>query len=282
MTTHPTRLLRPDALLQRLRPVTVATTARELRDATRLYHALALLRTHFPAELETEFSRAALQPLEWHRALGAVCALVEQHGWLPINWAALNEAWALWMQSAGDDDERGDHLAAYIYYIPVEMYGFSDHEKIFEFPPMELLRALLDKNVEVVSSDLLVAAELYDALEHDWGERQRQAAWQRLEQIERDPGRYASDAARFLPELARWACGNTGNPLLDHHFDPYNAGPWYTWAEELPRVRRWWQRARPVVDMFHRLMAWCEQDQANLTKLTHFFINGDNINDFDW
>lgn len=282
MSELPLRLLRPGALLQRLRPVSVTTAAQTLRDATRLHHSLSLLRTHFPAELTEEFGRAPLQPGDWHRPLGILCSLAEQQHWFPINWAALNEAWSLWMHM-DEPDDRGDQMAAYIYYIPVEMYGFTDHEKIYEFPPMELLRALLDENVGAVTSELLVQAELYDALDHDWGDRQRQAAWARLEQIESDPGRYApSDAARFLPELARWACAKTGNPLLDRHFDPFQHGPWYSWAEDLPRVRRWWQRARPVLEMFHRLLAWYEQDPTNLAKLTHYFIEGDNLNDLNW
>jgi len=276
------RITRPEALLKRLRPVTAGAATQMLRDATRLYHTLTLLRTHFPAEL-AESANEALQPTAWHRPLGLLCSLVEQNHWFPVNWNALNEAWALWMHTE-DHDDYGDHLAAYIYYIPVEMYGFTDHEKIFEFPPMELLRALLDQNVEAVRSDILVQAELYDALDV-WGDRERQSAWARLEEIESDPNRYApSDAVRFLPELARWACARTNNPLLDHHFDPYERGPWFTWAEDLPRVRRWWQRAAPVVEMLHRLMAWYEQDPANLAKLTRFFMEGDtnDLTEFDW
>ncbi|RMG72448.1 MAG: hypothetical protein D6722_05415, partial [Bacteroidetes bacterium] len=82
-------------------------------------------------------------------------------------------------------------------------------------------------------------------------------------------------------DLARWACGRTGNVLLDRHFDPYNHGPWFPWAEQ-ESLRTLWRRAAPVVDALERLMAWYRDDPARLTLLTKFLINGGSTDEFDW
>jgi hypothetical protein len=180
------------------------------------------------------------------------------------------------------EEEQGDHLAVFLHYLPVTLYGFTDGETLFEFPPMELLHALLANcEIHAVSSQLLIESEIYDNLEQ-WDEQNRTSAWQRLEQIEADPGRYP-EPVRWLPELARWACHRTGNFMLDQQFDPYHNGPWLTWREnDLLQVQTAWRRAKPVIEVFHRLMQWYEADSANLLKLADFLMQGGNCEQLDW
>ena len=64
----------------------------------------------------------------------------------------------------------------------------------------------------------------------------RAGVWERLRAIEADPGRYP-EPVRWLPELARYACGRTGNPILDCELDPGGQGPWFSWAADLEQVR---------------------------------------------
>jgi hypothetical protein len=145
---------------------------------------------------------------------------------------------------------------------------------------MELMRALLnDPFVEEVSPDLLTAVEIYDGLS-DWTEADRETAWERLRAIEADPGRYP-EPVRWLPELARWACGRTGNFILDQSFD-LNRGPWLSWQNDLEQVRTAWRRARPVIDQFHRLIDWVEADQSRLTLLTYALMEGTHYDHLEW
>ena len=71
--------------------------------------------------------------------------------------------------------------------------------------------------------------------------------------------------------------------MLDQVFDPYHDGPWFTWREsDLLQIKTAWRRARPVIDVFHRLMHWYETDTSNLMKLADFLMNGGNCNELDW
>ena len=110
-----------------------------------------------------------------------------------VDWVVLNDAWAGWVE---EPEENGDQLAWFLHYIPVRLYGFSQ-QTILEFPPMELMRVLLDSSAGAVSSELLIAAELYDSLDN-WTETNREAAWSRLHQIEADPGNSSIDMLRCV------------------------------------------------------------------------------------
>ena len=67
-----------------------------------------------------------------------------------VNWSALNEAWAWWMEKS---KENGDRLALFLSYIPVRHYGLNQ-DTILKFPPLELLSVLLDSSVEVASANV--------------------------------------------------------------------------------------------------------------------------------
>jgi len=272
-----TKNLKPWAILKRLRPVKLETLGRFVSNYHRLNLALKLIEKHFPEELKVydDVSKAS-----WWEVLAHLANLIERVEWFEVNWGALNEAWAWWMES---DDEDGEHLAVFLEYIPVTLYGFTEGENIFEFPPMELLHALLATQCEIktVSAQLLIDAEIYDELDEVWGETERERAWALLREIEADPGRYP-EPVRWLPELARWACHCTGNVILDRHFDPYQDGPWFTWAADLEEVKQAWRRAQPVIQAFHRVMQWSEADSTNIAELANFIMQGGNIDAFDW
>jgi hypothetical protein len=248
-----------------------------LGEYERLRLGLNLIHHHFPAALA---DYADLSGKSWWETLAHLANLVEEAQWFEINWPVLNEAWSYWMSEP--EEERGDHLAVFLHYLPVVLYGFTDTESLFEFPPMELLHALLARcEIHAVSAHLLVETALYDNLE-TWDERDRDSAWKVLEQIEVAPGRYP-EPVRWLPELARWACHRTGNVMLDQHFDPCHDGPWFTWREnDLRQIKTAWRRAKPVIDVFQRLMRWYETDPGRLMKLADFIMNGGNCHELDW
>jgi hypothetical protein len=115
----------------------------------------------------------------------------------------------------------------------------------------------------------------------EWTDQDRAAIWQRLESIEADPGQYP-EPVQALPPVARWVCARTGNFILDKCFDPYHDGPWFSWAEDLDRVKKTWQRAKPVLDYGYRLEQWYQNDPTNLNKLAQFLMEGTNYDEFDW
>jgi hypothetical protein len=268
--------LKPWALLKRLRPIQLTALTRQLRSYERLTLGLKRLKQYFP-EAFTDYTD--LSTTGWWQVLAHLVNLVEQERWFEVNWPALNQAWAAWIQ---EPQEGGDQLAVYLHYLPVTLYGFTDGETIFHYPAIELMHALLsDCEVQTVSSQLQLESEIYDLLDTGWGDNDRQAAWSLLHQIEADPGRYP-EPVRWLPELARWACHRTGNIMLDRPFDPHRDGPWLTWVHDLEQVKHAWHRTQPLRRALERLVAWCELDSTHIAKLAHFLIEGDSIDELTW
>lgn len=269
------RVLPPWSWLARLRPITVEAWFRWAQDYQRMVVGLKRIQAYFP---ETMSVYASVETASWYEILHHLSSLVEEAGWFPINWDALNEAWAVWMQDTEDDN--GDCLARYLHYMPVALFGFTPGS-LREYPPMELLYVLLAKDVEVVSERTATESGLYDTV-MEWDDSDRQATWELLHTIEADPGRWP-EAVRWLPALARWSCQEADNIFFNHHFDPYEGrGPWLTWDNDLEAINLAWRRAQSTVDMFHRLMAWYEKDSHNLSKLADFLIQGGPSDELDW
>src|SRR5512137_2760662 len=254
-------MLKPWALPARLRPATLqAAAVRRTQSYHRLARALRLVETHFPGQTAAYHDLAGVAG--WWVVLAGLLNRVEAEDWFEVNWPALNQAWN-YLQAKSQSD-HGDRLATYLDYMPVRLYGFGPARSIHDFPPLELLRVLLHQDPEAVRTDLEAVIKL--DLDH-WTVEDRAAAWDRLYAIDTDPGRYP-EPARWLPELARWACGATGNVILDQPFDPQRQGPWYAW-DLATSFQIAWRRARPVIRQSERLLAW-SQDTTNLITLTRF------------
>lgn len=276
----PRTQLRPWAPLHRLRPVKIETLTHQLNTYERTVTGLRLIETYFPHALA---DYGDLSQTGWWEILAHLNNLIEEAGWWEVNWTALNEAWAWWME---DPMENGERMALFLTTIPVRHYGLTQ-ETILKFPPLELLYILLDGAAGVASSDLLIALEWYDAIDQ-WHPSDRDAVWTRLHAIEANPGPYP-ETVRWLPELARWACRRTGNHLLDlegtiRWGDPNQDGSWLRWtsALEVEQTRSAWRRARPVIDQFRRLMTWYEADPNRLSLLADFLMEGINYDHLDW
>jgi hypothetical protein len=274
--------LSPRAIVKRLRPIRLVTINHYLGHYARLITALNLLERHFPYAVENAAMVVKVDPkgetgLGWWEVLAKVVNLAADRNWFAINWEALNEGWAWWVEQG----DNGDHLAVFLTYIPVKLYGFVG-EALFECPPMELLHVLLAPATEVnaVSIPLLEQARIDEELDEIWLEADRQRAWALLDTIENNPDQYP-EAVRWLPELARWACRRTGNVILDRQFSPYRDGPWFGW-DELPEVQRAWQRAEPVIHALDWVQTWAEADPANLAALARFLMRGSSTEPLNW
>jgi hypothetical protein len=273
--------LKPWATLQRLRQVRVSALADRLRGYSRTVTAVRLLAQHFPTALAA-YENLSGKPVWWD-LLADLINHAEELDWFEADWELLNLAWQSWMEQADDPD--GNAMAAFLRHIPVKLYGFTSGA-ILASPPIELFHALLSDQVQAVSANLLIALELYDThFEDVWGAPERTLAWQRLQEVEADPGRFP-EPVRWLPELARWACRTTGNPLLDLtlpalHLDRNWPPVPFTW-DDLETVRVAWRRAKPVIAQLERLEIWLKNDESRFIRLFEFFKEGKYDHEFDW
>lgn len=283
--SHPP-ILRPWAFLRRLRPVKVSTLAGRLREWRRSIAGLDLLRQHFPDTLR---AYDALTEPKWWEILAHLLNGVEESDGFEVDWNLLNQAWAWWME--GDEEgeaDQGNALAAFLVYLPLKLYGFSQSDLLHSTLPVQLLHALLSPQVQAVGTSLLLALEIYDQhFEEVWGAAERARAWEILGAVEQDPGRYP-EPVRWLPELARWVGHTTHNPILDlaagaNHPDTPDAWPpsRFTWANDLAEVQSAWRRARPVIYQLERLERWVEDDASRLSLLYTFFSEG-TYDQLDW
>lgn len=261
-------VLRPWRVLARFRPVTVRAAARRLREFYRLGQALGLVRRHQPALLSDE-----LAGLPWYQVLALFLEAVERANWFEIDVEVVDEAWQVWQY---DPDDEGDRLARYLVYIPLRLYGLGD---VSDEPVLELLRWLFSSRLSRLSHEVVVQADLHEFVE-GWDRAARERAWGWLVRIEEDPGRYP-EPARWLPELVRWACGRTGNYILDTCPGRGLNPPVFNW-DSVDEVRVAWRRARPVLEQYERLVTWLEQDEARLALLARCLIDGINYDHLDW
>lgn len=282
---HPP-ILRPWAFLRRLRPVKISTLAGRLREWRRSSASLELLQQHFP---ETLRAYDALTEPRWWEILAHLLNQVEENDWFEVDWNLLNMAWAWWMEEDGETGaDQGNALAAFLVYLPLKLYGFSQSDLLHATLPVELLHALLSPQVEAVTSSLLLALEIYDQhFEEVWGAVEQARAWEILRGVEQNPGRYP-EPVRWLPELARWVGHTTHNPILDLAAGAGNSdttAAWppsrFAWANDLAEVQSAWRRARPVIYQLERLERWIEADASRISLLYTFFSEG-SYDQLDW
>ncbi|MCP4992896.1 MAG: hypothetical protein GY934_03785 [Gammaproteobacteria bacterium] len=296
-------LIKLESWLRRLRPARAEVIGVRLQSYQRLVLALNLLRRLFPETFASEqrylssFSVLHQPPtskaedmtamghgllgVSWWEVLTRIIFQVQTEEWFEVNWPVLNDAFARWV--ADPAQNNGDHLAVYLHFLPIMLYGFTEKpEVLFEYPPAELLHALLsDCEVRQVSARTLEHAGLYHSFE-DWTEADKEGVWALLDTIDSDPGLWP-EAVRNLPEIARWACHKSGNIVLDRCFAPHDKGTvWLQWGDHLAAVKMATRRARPVMKAFHRLMDWYQAEPTRLSKLANFLIKGDDCNELNW
>jgi hypothetical protein len=190
----------------------------------------------------------------------------------------MNLSWISWINSPTKD--KGRHMAAFLEYVPVKLYGFSA-QSIVENKPMNLLQLFLYDKAEAYHKDLPQEAE-FPGDPENWGEKDREKAWTMLHRIEDDPGMYPMPV-RCLPELGRWVCKRTRNIILDYHFDPRLNGPRFRWdSPDLEQLKLAWRRAKPIVQQQKKLTEWYERDPSRLVLLTRFLIGADSYEQLDW
>jgi hypothetical protein len=267
-------MLKPWALLHRLRPAKLAAAGNVLHDYSYLCRALALMGLYFPPEYE---SYDDLSMVHWQDVLMDLIHLAEEGDYFEVDRLVIDGARDIFYEG----DKSG--LVRLLYNLPITLYGFSG-QNIFKYPPFELMRFLYgDENTLGAISSSLLDARMPDRLQdQEWDDDDRLSAWSLVHTIEANPDRYP-EPVRWLPQLVRWACGRTNNHILDRPWHPAEGWPnEFTW-DNLPEVRTAWRQAKPVIEQGDRLMKWYKQDkQQNLAKLAYFLTAGTHCDKLNW
>jgi hypothetical protein len=188
---------------------------------------------------------------EWSDLLRSVLEEVDGQ-WFEIDWEILDADY----QYAQEDPESGKSaFAAWLTYIPLKTWGFSDYDESWPeaYPALALLRGLLGDGT--FGEDFLVnLLEQYD-ITTDFTEVYSSQLWQRLDTA--DWSAYRSPLC-YLPDAARIACGRTGNVLLDssNYMEEEPLG--WTWADDLELARQTYAAAAPAVAKLKEFLRWCD------------------------
>ncbi len=276
----------PDDGPPRLKPQVVLKRFRLLKTATVYNH---LYGYHLLNQVDKFQGQAGLLQVpggddgDWEEALSCLCTLAARLNWFTVDWDLIDDLWRLGMELG---EEEQFHIAShFLFLLPLRLFGWSP-EDLWENDLAAKLRALL-----VSEGESLVK------LPFEWGEEDKQKAWARLEDIERDPARYPA-SVRLLPAICRWATHRSGNFILDTYLALEDYHPvyinfmegvgtpsveWYTWQpDDLQKVRTAWREAEPVIDSYTRLEKWYCQDEDNDSRLTNFITTGCGIDELKW
>lgn len=269
------RLLRPARLVRRLRPVRLGWAAQELEEHRRTAAAYGLIERFFPDKLE---------PVgEWYEVLREFLRMVEAADWFPIDWPWLDDLWMM-AEQTGIDEEDGHEpdgmrtMAEYCRFIPVAYYGLwseeEDAEEVYyTHPVMALIAGLLghidydDQLVDLVGADI-DGNGLHPAT--------NLALFTERAAAQPEP-------LCWLPEVAPFAIGKTGNQLLDSrlsHIERYEAMDMWIWGSErdLAHLRRLWQEAKPLWEKIEKFNDW-GQEKANQRLVAQILLGEANDND---
>lgn len=294
-----------------LQPLTITAISSRILFYDRLQAAVKLAHQ---LRLKRGISRSAkmheenLTDVWWGQVLINICRQVEKWGWFPVDWATVDELFyrsrLCSLCSARQKEQRlaESKLALFLNYIPLLLMGFDD-ETIKTVPPLDLMRGFLscEHHPFQISSSTRDLARIHCLLrEEGWGDQERTWAWVRLENIEHDPLRYP-ESLRWLPLLARWSVGYSGNLLLDRSPLPEEGEPfscmdtvliriiegqdgeshWFSW-DEVDAARAAYQEVRRVQAALKRVMDWHEQEPNRLAKLAAFLARGEAHHELDW
>ncbi|MFN8456956.1 MAG: hypothetical protein U0401_20205 [Anaerolineae bacterium] len=169
------------------------------------------LRQHCPATLRAY--DALTEPI-WYEILAYLLNQVEEQEWFEVDWNVLNMAWAWWMEGEEDNEgDQGNALAAFLIYIPVKRYGFSQSDLPTQSGRWSCCTLCYHLTCRAVHSSLLVALEIYDQPFEEVKLAEQAVAW-------RFYGRWSRTL--LLPGAGTLAAGIgplvghiTHNPILD-------------------------------------------------------------------
>ncbi|MCK6623653.1 MAG: hypothetical protein DPW09_30895 [Anaerolineae bacterium] len=248
-------VLCPFEVLHLFRPLTLGAACRIFNSDDRRIKALKLIQHFFPERLWDVLSED-----EWVSILRHFLQLVKKQNWFELDWTSMDDAyrWAQEETPETEEDQNNpdwlpqglEYLSMTLDFIPIKCYGFSDdgwHNDITEHPPLELLKILLGPGGHEVSSGLIAKLGDSDLLPDDWDEEDKDEACWRLETLDASS---LPEPLAWLPEMARYACGETGNIFLDKYpdWEDWTEG-WFRWdnSNHLELLRQEWVEAQSAL-----------------------------------
>lgn len=271
----PDRVLKPEIALAYRAGLPVTT-----RPWRRFERALSLAGHYFgPEGYEAMRSYASdWREHDWLGGLRVLCSLVDEAGWWELPWETLDYFWEVANNAPGEDEvdypyDLPDGLAEmadYLDGLPVRFYGWDGSDSSFvedigRYPPMRLLSILCagPESMEYPRNEYEAYKRSYQVVlpssrrraGKEPGDIQRDI-YQALTAYETLP---QPEPLCWLPELARYTCGLTGNPLLDETIDLWDYYPTrFTWDKDVELVRELYAGARVVREHMAALCVWAQ------------------------
>ncbi len=268
-TRSPTGFLRPGLALARLGRKNGLVVQTQTTRWRRLGRAGDLIRTHFP---EKPVVRANGWMPEWLAILNQFLIYVEEAGWFEWDYDILNEFYEMaqndsppleevdgpdWWEPAGLAE-----CAQPLDIIPVRTFGFTIDDwswkgDIGRHPPLALLDGLLGEG-QWLFSEADLDFSIFDKLPPITSAKDR---WRRLNTLDTTS---LSEPLCWLPEMARYACGQTGNIIMDTPRTDINwMTDWYHWDNptDLAFIRQQWAETKVIRGRIQMFLEWCEGEE---------------------
>ena len=223
--------------------------------------ALTLIHTFFPEALNLLMMRS-----DWVELLRSFLSLVVTQNEIGLDLGLANDIYR-WVMEEGysladetfeNPEQLPAHLEAwanFLKYIPICGYGFGDELELYtstdisEHPPFQLLKILLAPGGHDLPAGLREKMGNVFLFPEDWDEGRKKMAWLRLATFDLSlPQPFC-----WLPEMAKYACGELGNIYLDNasmYTEKDWGGAWYEWNNpgDLEMLQRHWIEAQPIMD----------------------------------
>lgn len=266
--TDAPRILNPRAALLRLRPVKLKAVNTVIWPNPYRVDLLLLFRQLYPQVMYDN-----LPVDDWTDLLRYFLLVVEEDRGIKMDWPALDDLYQ-WAQEEEEDEDWEPSGLAYLglcrRIIPVDCFGFYSEgfsgRDIHDYPALHLLNGLLEYRGWALP-DGPEWKFLRDL--RGWEEADKAAAREHLERL--DTGNLP-EPLNWLPEMARYAIGETDNELLDQPagFEKWDEG-WFKWGE-LDRVCELWAETQVFIQRSDFFNEWACADVQRLKQITELVI----------
>ncbi len=266
------RLLMPDLALARLARANGLVVEQNYYPRwRRLRQAEDLIERYFPGKPVVGKTHMCFCP-DWLGVLSTFLDYVEQAGWFGVDWPTLDYL-LLWAQDDYQEtDEELNDLnweapgfaisADYLTGIPVKcfglggIYGCFDESPLMQYPPLQMLWALLGCPVGLVQHYLPNFPVFHNLI---WTQAIQTAAQRRLARLDITT---LPKPLCWLLEMSKYACAKTGNVIMDTTIDATN-DLWpmqWRWDTDLDFIKEQWAEAEAIRERFGNKICYLTQD----------------------
>lgn len=278
--------------LTRLRAVTMKSVVHQLTIRYRMIRGLQLIHRFCPSNLVDVCPQAD----SWPGILESFLHWIDSDlDWFELDWEDIHQVYDMAIQdelneTTGDPDDGPpawsspvwENVALLLQKIPVMSYGIllnedddghGSEEKVMccfglhRTFPFRLLRALLGQRPLAIPVSDGFKTRIKLPRKFSWNSESKKAAWRQVYTM--NPTDFPEPLC-WLPQVALFACGVSGNPLLDRLYTPedWNNPAFYSWdrPEDIDRLRQLSAQARGIVDLAYEFVNWAEKEE-NVKKV---------------